>query len=308
MKADVPLNFDFGDVPPPDTEVKFTKPEIVNQTPFDQDERFSIVKAEQSFVTIKNKLLTMSARAKLLDVKDDATNTVAMEMLVQCKALVKTADKHRKDIPAYKVASEFKSGVDTFIREQLKKPIEKIEKLINPKVSSYQKAQAELQRRIERKKAIEESERIAIETREAEEKAQIEYDRKVKEAQELQEKLNKDADTAGVERVQVDIPEPEDPEVVIPSCVAPIIKRDEKVTTDQGKATVASKWVCKIITPDKVARVYCEPSQRILDEVVAAGEREIQGCSIEEVFEAKVRMSSKRRQSPFGGEDNNNPL
>lgn len=297
----MPLNFDFSSnrtaanssfVPPATT--KEPEAEVVNQTPFDQDERFSLVKAELSFVAIKDKLFEMDKKAKALDVKDDGTNTTAMEMLVQCRALVKVTDKAKEGIPAYIAAAKFKSGMDTFIREGIKKPIERIERLINPKVGSYQKAQAELKRRIAQKEAKEEADRVAKTAKEANEKAKKELEKKTKEAEELQKKLNKEADKAGVLRVQVNMPEIEIPEVVAPSGVAPIVKQTEKVKTGQGTSTIKSSWVCVVEDPFKVPRKYCVPDQKLLDVATEGGTREIPGCRIEEKFEAKVRISSKR--------------
>jgi len=294
------LNFDFGDdnIGKPDTANRKgrneTNAQVVNQTPFDQDERFSLVKAELSFVAIKNKLADMDKKAKALEVKDDNTNATAMEMLVQCRALIKATNKAKTGIPAYSAAAKFKSGVDTFIRDQLRKPIEKIERLINPKVGSYQKAQAELRRRIEQKKADEERERIAKETKEAEEKAEKAHAKKLKEDAELQERLNKEADDAGVERVKVDTPELVVPETIIPSTVTPIIKKTEKISTKQGTSVIKARWICKVNEPDKVPREHCVPDQKSLDVAVEAGAREIPGCYIYEKFEAKVRISSKR--------------
>jgi len=316
-KTDTPLNFNFDTGVPEtsdsdikkmstvDKEFSRPSPELVNQTPFDRDERFSLIKAESSFVEIKNTLLSMHKNAQTIDVKDPISNNTAMEMLVQCKALVKMADKIKNNIPAYNAAAEFKSGVDTFVREQLRKPIEKIESLINPKVSSYQRAQAELQRRIAQKQAEEEAKRIAEEVKKAEAEAKRIYEQKLKDAEELQKRLNKEADKAGVERVHVETPEFIEPEVSIaPSLVTPIVKQTEKVTTDQGKATVTSKWVCVVIDSDKVPREYCMPDQKALDNAVESGIREISGCKIEEKFEAKVRMSSKRSGNPFGSDNN----
>ena len=282
--------------------------EVVQQTPFDQDERFSLVKAEQSFTVIKNKLSIMYKNAVALDIKDSDTNTTAMEMLVQCRALIKATDKAKKGIPAYNAAAKFKSGVDTFIREQLKKPIEKIERLINPKIGSYQKAQAELQRRIDQKNAEIERKRVEEETKKAEEIARKAYKKKLEEDAALQKKLNKEADVAGVERVKVDTPEFIEPETIVPSIITPIVKQTEKVMTDQGKATVKSKWICIIINPDKVPRGYCQPNQKSLDAAVEAGARQINGCRIEEKFEPKVRLSSAKKQNMADDNDSFKPL
>lgn len=269
--------------------------EVVQQTPFDQDERFSLIKAELSFVDIKDKLVLMRKNAVDIDVKDAISNKTAMEMLVQCKALIKKADKAKQGIPAYSAAAKFKSGVDTFIREQLKKPIEKIERLINPKIGSYQKGQAELQRRIAQKAAQEEAKRVAEMAKKAEEIAQKEHEQKMKDAEELQKQLNEEADKAGVDRVQVDVPEFEASEIIAPSEIAPIVKQTEKVITTQGTNTIKSKWVCIVEDADKVPREYCQPDQKALDIAVENGIRSINGCKIEEIFEAKVRMSSSRK-------------
>lgn len=294
------LNFDFG----PDTvnrkPAETVSPQIVQQTPFDQDERFSLVKAELSFVAIKDKLALMHKNAHAIDVKDVESNNTAMEMLVQCRAFIKSADKTKDNIPAYKIAAKFKSGVDTFIREQLRKPIEKIESLIKPKVGSYQKAQAELQRRIEQKNAEIERKRVEAENKKIKEAALKAHEKKVKKDEALQQKLNKEADKAGVERVQVDTPEFEEPEAVEPSAITPIVKQTEKVTTAQGTNVIKPRFVCIIIDPDKVPREYCQPNQKALDTAVEAGARSINGCKIEEKFEAKVRISSVKKSQMFG--------
>ena len=298
------LNFDFG----PDTINRkpaetTTQPQVVQQTPFDQDERFSLIKAELSFAEISDKLTAMRDNAISIDVKDAESNNTAMEMLVQCRALIKAADKAKQGIAAYKVASRFKNGVDTFVREKLRKPIEQMERILNPKIGSYQKAQAELQRRIDQKNAEIERKRVEEETKKREKEAQKEHEKKLKEAEELQAKLNKEADKEGVDRVQVNTPEFVEPEIITPSAVTPITRKTEAIKTDQGKATVKSRWTCIVFDADKVPREYCQPNQRALDAAVETGIRKINGCKIEEIFVSTVRMSSRRPQAPFGADD-----
>lgn len=90
-----------------------------------------------------------------------------------------------------------------------------------------------------------------------------------KAAQELQEKLDKEAANLGVESVKID---------------APIIPEKEKIVrTDTGTTTYEKKtWKCDIVKPELVPREYCAPVQKLLNEAVKQGVREIAGCNIYE--------------------------
>uniref|UniRef100_A0A6M3JV58 Uncharacterized protein n=1 Tax=viral metagenome TaxID=1070528 RepID=A0A6M3JV58_9ZZZZ len=271
--------------------------EIVDDTPFDQ---FDLAKIQTvgSFLAIKEKLGIMREKAKQLVVKDEASNTLAMEMRVQIKALLKSIDDAKDAYPPYKTASEFKNGADRFLREQYRKPLEEIDtKLVAPKINSYQKAQAEINRRIAAKKA-EEDAKIARE--EAEKKATEEKERQEKERQDaiaLQAKLNLEADESGVERVSVHIPEVTVSDILPSMPETPVTPKTEKVITDHGSSKIESSWICIIIDANQVPRNFCVPDQKLLNAAIDAGVREIPGCKIEEIFESKVRLSRKRVQN-----------
>ena len=269
--------------------------EMVNETPFDQ---FDLIRMQnsQSFLVIKEKLAAMKIKAMNLEVKDEASNKLAMEMRVQIKALTRAADDAKNKLPAFKIVADFKNGVDKFIRETFKKPLAALDGLITPKINSYQQSQAEINRRIDAKRAEEAA--LAAKA-EAEIAAKAEKEQQEKERQaaiDLQAKLNLDADDAGVERVAVSIPEVTATGELPLDFEVPVTQKTEKVITDHGSSKIESKWVCIIIDPNQISREYCMPDQKLLNAAVEAGVREIPGCKIEETFESTVRLSRKRIQ------------
>ena len=123
------------------------------------------------------------------------------------------------------------------------------------------------------------------------------HQKDLQEAEDLQAKLNKDADEAKVDRVDVPIPEkPEDVEPIIEP-PAPVVEKIDKVKTQHGSAKVESTWICEIIDPDKVPRKWCVPDQKLLDKAVKDGNRIIAGCKIYESFETKVRLAHQTKQT-----------
>ncbi len=301
------LNFDF-DKPkptdPPNTEhaesesTPAPKPaEVVESTPFDKFD-LKTAKNTDSFLTIMSNIVKMRKQAVDLIVTDDKTNTKAMEMLVQVKVLIKGADDAKKNLQSYKEASEFKNGLDRYVLEHLKKPLESFNPIIKPKINFYQKTQAELQRKKDAKKAEDDAK---IARAEAEKEAEALKEKEEKERQEdidLQATLNIDADNSGVERVSVPIREvaaaPD-----IPVFMAPVTQKSEKIETDHGTAKIESVLIVKVTDPEKVDRRYCSPDMAKLDVAVKCGVREIAGCIIEESFDPKIRLSKKKTNPDF---------
>lgn len=65
--------------------------------------------------------------------------------------------------------------------------------------------------------------------------------------------------------------------------VAQVVPAEKTVTrTSEGSSSLRRKMVCRIVQPDLVPRKYCVPSQKLLDQDMDAGVREIPGCIIEE--------------------------
>ncbi len=105
--------------------------------------------------------------------------------------------------------------------------------------------------------------------REAEKKAQ-------EAAEKLQAKINKDAEKKGIEPIQVQAP-------IVPP--APTKMRTETGTTSYE----VKSWVGEIINPAEVPRPYCEPSQKLVNQAVKEGCREIPGVKIYEKTEIRYR-------------------
>ena len=85
----------------------------------------------------------------------------------------------------------------------------------------------------------------------------------------LQESLNKQAEEIGIEAPKV----------------API-QAPKPVTVIRGDSGASvytrSGWKCEITDPAEVPRIYCLPSQTLLNQAVKMGNRLIRGCSIYE--------------------------
>ena len=288
------LNFNF-DKKETDNKIDVKEPEVVEKTPFDH---FNIEAAKVNFVDFEDQLSKMNKKASELKINDAKQLETAMQMLVQCKTILRRAEDAKNALPEFNVARQFKNGVDKFIREKLKKPIGLLEGIIRPKVSSYQQAQAEIERRIAQKKAEEDAKIAKEEAERLQKEADEKHKKEVEEAAALQEKLNKQADDANVDRVDVPIPEKPEEEEPIIDPPAPVVEKTDKVKTDDGSAKVESTWICEIVEPGKVPRQYCMPDQKVLDRVVKDdGVREVAGCKIYESFETKVRLAHQTKQT-----------
>jgi len=297
------LNFDFGNPKPegpPDKESKESdtkSAEVVETTPFDQ---FDLIKAktDQSFLTIIAKMAEMSKKASEIKVVDTATNETAMQMLVQVKAMIKGAFDAKQNIKAYKIAAQYKTGMDQYVLAQITKPLENLDPVIRKKIGAYQQSIAELQRKKAAKQAAEDAEKTNVKAEADAKELKDKQEKERQEAIDLQSKLNLDADEAGVERVSVPIPEVSDSTPIIP-VETTVTPRSEKVVADQGSAKIEASWIVKIVEPDKVPIEFCSPDQKKLDAAVECGVTEIAGCVIEETFDPKIRLSKKKQDLDF---------
>ncbi len=288
-------NFNFDKKKEPEKPLEEKKPEVVDSTPFDH---FDVEAAKVNFVDFEDQLSKMNKKASELKISDDKQLEIAMQMLIQCRTIVRRAEDAKDALPAFKVAKQFKNGVDKLIRERLKKPIGLLEGIIKPKVNSYEQAQAEIKRRIAQKKADEDAKLAKEEADRLKKEAEEKHKKEVEEAAALQEDLNKQADAAKVDRVTVPIPEKPEEEEPIIEPPAPVVEKTDKVKTDDGSAKVESTWICEIVEPGKVPRQYCMPDQKVLDRVVKDdGVREVAGCKIYESFETKVRLAHQTKQT-----------
>lgn len=275
-------------------------PEVVETTPFDSNLPYVVLdvdKAQKGFVELKNTMAQLEKAARLIKVDDKTSNQQANEMVIQCGQLLKAVENAKKTMPEYKKAADFKNKIDKFTRETFAKLLQDIQKkILAPKISQFHKAEAELERRKAAKLAEEEAAKRKAEHEKAE-KERIEREKKEREeALERQKKLDEEAKAAGVDTVEVDIPEVNE-EIQEPDPTtfqAPVTDEPSKqIKTEGGSAKVEPVWVCKIINSDEVPREYCTPDQKKLDQAVKSGIRNIVGCEIKEEFEVRTRIKSR---------------
>lgn len=108
-----------------------------------------------------------------------------------------------------------------------------------------------------------------MQRREAEKKAQ-------EATAKLQAKIDKEAEKKGIEPIQVQAP-------IVPP-------QPTKMRTETGTTSYEVKsWVGEIINPAEVPRPYCEPSQKLVNQAVKEGCREIPGVKIYEKTEIRYR-------------------
>jgi hypothetical protein len=76
--------------------------------------------------------------------------------------------------------------------------------------------------------------------------------------------------------------------VVVPDVLAPVMpKQDNVVRTATGVAAhTAKKWKGEIVDPALVPAKYCTPDQKLIDQAVKEGVRNIPGVNI---FEESIR-------------------
>lgn len=278
--------------------VEATEAEVVETTPFDQFD-IARVKTDKSFLAIITKMAEMSKQASELKVVDADTNETAMQMLIQIKAMIKGAFTAKQNLQAYKIASEYKTETDKYVREQITKPLEKIDPIIREKVRAYQQSIAELERKKAAKLAEEEAEKATAKAK-ADAKAKRDAEEKQrKEDLELQAKLNLEADEAGVERVSVPITEISEEAPIVLDPEVTVTQKSEKVVADHGTAKIEATLIVKIIEPDKVPIEYCSPDQKKLDAAIECGVTKIVGCVIEESFDPEIRLSKKKTDLDF---------
>ena len=148
-------------------------------------------------------------------------------------------------------ALKFQRGINGFVKNFTEKLI-KIERTAKQKIGDYQY------------------------------KLELDRLKKAKEQADAQEKLKKkieeEAKQAGVEAPIFELALP--------------IKEEKTVArADDGTSAFIKKpWKGTIINPQLVPRKYCEPSQRLVNEAIKGGIREIPGVEIKQEVETSIRL------------------
>lgn len=212
---------------------------------------FNIEEIKAAFVVYKDRINEMVETARNHEVVDDSSDAKAVVMAGEARKLSKKLDDVR--LGATRPYREFAGQVNSLAKSFIG-PLEEIVKILKKKNSDYSY-----------KKLIEERKR-----KEEERKAQ----------EKLQAELDKEAEEAGVDPVQ------------LPAQPATGATQEKTMTrTDTGaSASVQLVWKGTIVESEKVPREYCEPVQKLIDEAVKQGVREIPGVTIEEVPESRLRV------------------
>ncbi|MDI6854020.1 MAG: hypothetical protein QME75_10525 [Deltaproteobacteria bacterium] len=214
---------------------------------------FDTQRALAHVLRFEQEIKLLVARSKTLTViQNDEARDLAAEWGAQAKKLYKRLEelRHHYVDPHNKYLRE----VNNFFKK-FTDPLQAIEKSMGRLLAAYRK----LQENERRRKAAEQE----------------------AEARRLQEQLEAEAQAAAAEG------KPYEPVTV----VAPLVTEVPKVTrTAEGSAQQRKRWVGRIVNPELVPREYCEPSQKLINQAVRAGVREIPGCVIEEEYETGFRV------------------
>lgn len=253
-------------------------------------DRFEVVPPSESpdVVSTCASASTIVERAATFRVIDDASLSAAAELICALAVAQKAiTEKYRSMKDPINAAAK---NVDAFFKQ----PIEQLDaarKRINESCFVYR-------REIERK-AREEQERIRIENEARQRK--IDEDRRA--AERLAIEAAQKIDNAGSDfAAQVDafaekdaadrlVKEANDASIAAATAapVAPQTAMPTKsVATAAGKVSFVKRWVCEIIEPADVPRMYCDPSQTKLNAAVKSGLRTIPGCRIYETESSRA--------------------
>jgi len=225
--------------------------------------------------------------AESLEVTDEDRLKFAVALGGEAAKITKKIDAKRKEVTAD--ASDYVKAVNGFCKEWTDR-LGQVVGVTKKKISDYQ-YRVELERRKQeeaaRKAAAELQEKLRREAEEANRKAREEAARKAEE-----EARAKAASEAEIEAARKKAEEEAKKHVIqAPVVMAPVIPVQEKVTrTETGTSSYQVKtWVCRIVDAKAVPREYCEPSQKLLNDAVKMGVRQVSGCEIAEEISTRFR-------------------
>ena len=251
--------------------------------PFDLDKLKSAL--QPHIVSLK----AMVEKAKDFSITSAETNTTAIEMASQMAKLKKDLESGRKGV--IKDYSDVVNGINTAVKP-IKDLTDKAVKALKNKIGAYNAEQAELARRIAQKKAEEDAEERR-KVLEAERKKDLErQERDRKEAQERKERLDAEAKAAGVEAVEVKIPEIVDPGIPDPVIEVPKEVRAGGIQrTAEGTSFVVKTWKFNVVSLDQVPNEFILKAvdSKTVQKAIDAGIREIPGLDIYEHSDVRIR-------------------
>lgn len=219
-------------------------PEIVE--PANLPSVFDPAPVAQRLGVYDRELELLVVRAREIEVRDDGSLRLAVETAAAAKKLDGAIEKLRKQW--VEEPNRFVRTVNN-LAKRYQDNLKQVEVTLKRKISDYQ-YQVELERRKAEARAREE-------------------------ARKLQERLQAEAEAAGVEAPEVATP-------VIP-------ERATTVRTAKGSAIQRTQWTFEVVDPLLVPREYLMVDEKAIRAAVRAGVREIPGVRIYEEFVTVIR-------------------
>ena len=268
--------------PPEVTYPTYPTMALMPPHPFDLD------KLKEYFQPYIVRLEGMVEQARDFKVVSAETNTTAIEMGSQMAKLKKGLEDVRKEVIA--PYGDVVNGINGAVKP-IKDLTDKAIKSLKGKIGAYNAEQAELARRIAQKKAEEEA---AIRRKALEEERQKEIARQEKERQEAidrKARLDAEAKAAGVEAVEVKIPEVVDPGIVEVVIEVPKDIASGIVRTAEGTSFTVKTWRFTVVSFQHVPEKYIIKSinEKMVKADIDAGVREIPGLEIYEHSDVRIR-------------------
>jgi len=274
-----------------ETKAEVKVPEILESGPhmaLMPPHPFDIEKLKESLQPEIIKLKGMVEESRDFKVVRPETHTRAIEMASQMAKLVKSVDGTRKElINPYGLVVKEVNAMAKMIKDLAKKAT----RSLKDKLGAYSAEQAELQRRIAQKAAEEEA-AVRRKVLEEERKKDLErQERERKEAIERQKDLDAKAKAAGVEAVEVKIPEVVDPGIQEPVIVVPKEVAGGPTKTEEGTSFTVKTWKFNVISLDQVPNEFILKAvdSKSVKAAIDAGVREIPGLKIYEHSDVRIR-------------------
>lgn len=266
----------------------------------------SLEVAKPKFEVFRGRALEIVRDAKAVEVRDVETQGYTVALIGEAKRIIKAVEERRKAIVTR--PNDYVTAVNS-IAKMITGPLNEAVTVATAKEKSYNtrleldrqeaarqaklaadKLQAEMRREADElnKKAMEEARKVAEEESERLRKIAEEEARKRKASEDelaaLKARLEKDRITA----LKTAEEEAAKIAVFVPDVLAPVMpKQDNVVRTATGVAAhTAKKWKGEIVDPALVPAQYCTPDQRLIDQAVKEGVRNIPGVNI---FEESIR-------------------
>lgn len=213
-----------------------------------------------------------------LEVKDEFSRVRATELGGSAHGLLK--DLEDKKLETTKPYREFTSKVNGFVA-QFTDRLKSVKERAEIKLSNYRHwldIEGQKQKAAAEKAAKEFQAKLDAEAEEATRKLREDAKRKAEaEAKEL-----------GVDPSKVIIPET--PKIAAPQVPMPVFGETKNtVRTESGSSYSNEPWVCEVIDEKLVPVEYKIVKQRLLDDAVKEGKREIPGTKIYQRFKTKFR-------------------